>query len=375
MSESKTPRGAEYIAQGCCTYSKRKDQYVEGVYPVYYEDMNAVDFVCGLGSNLIGWHNNYALPSKLEPELAYRLHELFPFMEKMKFLKTGSAACEAAVRIARARKPGQVIGFGYHGCSNIFIAEEKPGSGTAPEGYSKVDGIKSIIEILRNHTCPMVSAVILEPVMLDMNVKDELIDLRKACTENDVCLIFDEIITGFRVPKYCIANYFGVIPDIICLGKALGNGHPIAIVGGKAEYMETPGYFISNTHNGETDALRQSLFTLDMLKEPQYSLDKFWESGEIFQRRLNQIIEPLGIELYGIPTRATWRGDEKNKALFWQEMLDEGFFFGKAWFLNFSHAAITLLNTLNHADIVTKRIMSGAVELRGQPPRELFKRY
>lgn len=92
-----------YIAQNCLTYSKRADQWLK-CHPEYYEDFKGTDFCCALGANIKGFHNSHSLPTYLENELAARLHKIMPFAEKFKFLKTGSDACSAAVRIARAYK-------------------------------------------------------------------------------------------------------------------------------------------------------------------------------------------------------------------------------------------------------------------------------
>lgn len=366
----KNSRGASLIAQGCTTYSKRKDQFVEGVYPEYYQDMKGVDTVCGLGSNLIGWRNNYALPSRMEPKLAYRLNKIFPFMERMKFVKTGSAACEAAVRIARAKKQGLVLGMGYHGCHNIFISAESPGSGTRPEGYVKYDTLQDIIGHLV--AGGPISAVIVEPVMLDVEVKSALKALRLWCTKRDVCLIFDEIITGFRVPKYSFSNWWGITPDIICVGKALGNGYPIAVVGGSKKYMDAQGYFISNTHNGEESGLCAALETLDYLTPKK--LDEFWKRGEWFCKEINKVLKPINVQLVGYATRGTWKGDEVNRAIFWQEMLRRGVFLGKAWFLNFNHTKEVLDKILWDAIAVVANFGRGKLRLEGKLPQEAFKR-
>lgn len=374
-------RAKAVFAQGCLTYSKRADQYIEGVYPTHTEGWNGdqlctflaagveyTDFVCGLGSNLIDIRNNFSIPSTLEVAVAERVKALFPCIDKLKIVKTGSAACSAAIRIARAytRKPS-VFGTGYHGSDNVFIAAEKPGSGCVDESYTKLDNLQDLIKSLRLFAP---AAVIVEPVQLDLNVRSQLEEIRSLCTEKGVVLIFDEVITGFRFPKYCTANYFDIQPDLICLGKGLGNGHPIAIVGGKDAIMETPGYFISNTHNGEVCALEAAYNTLNFLTEAK--LRDLWERGDYLNTQFNKLCPE--VQMVGYPTRAEIQGDELTKALFMQEMCKRGYFFGRARFLTFAHTYHVIGETLQACREVFQAIAAGAVTLEGQLPRPVFRR-
>jgi glutamate-1-semialdehyde aminotransferase len=312
-------RAEKVIAQGCLTYSKRSDQYVKGVFPTHVNMdgwcANAevstsdgeyyYDFVNGLGSNLIGYQNNFTLPDVKEVLLAERLVKLFPCIDKLRILKTGSEACQAAVRIARAYSDRHCgIGLGYHGWHNSFIAAETPGEGCVTEGYSKRDSYKDILDEIVFRPDKF-SYVIIEPVMLDLKVKGELQEIRRLCTKHNIVLIFDEVITGFRTPKYCMANYLGIQPDLMVLGKALGNGFPIAVVGGRKKFMDTPDWFVSSTHAGEVSGIQAALETLDYLKP--YKLERLWARGRWFQEEFNQLTPRL--QLIGLPTRATWEGD------------------------------------------------------------------
>lgn len=373
------------IAQGFTTASKHPSQWVKNQ-PKFYEDLEdkSRDFVCGLGCNLVGWNNCYSLPTHYEEELAGRICELFPFVDKVKILKTGTDACNAAVRIARAyareqplreqpsaRQPSALIksfydgvGAGYHGWGNSFISVEHPGNGTVQEDYFKCLNLNELINTLINSWG--IDYCIIEPVELDLDVLPQLKEIRRLCSEKGIVLIFDEIITGFRVPEYSISNYFGVTPDLICLGKALGNGYPISILGGKAEIMETPNYFISGTFFGEMTAINEALKTLDFLTLEK--LDELWHRGACFQRKLN-IIHP-DVQLVGYPTRAVWEG--KYKYVFWQEMAKKGWLLGKAWFLNFDHTPELLNTFIEDARKILKNI--DKVKLNGPEPTPIFKR-
>jgi glutamate-1-semialdehyde aminotransferase len=258
-----------------------------------------------------------------------------------------------------------VVGTGYHGSDNWVIAAENPGSGTVSEGYEKYNSIMDM-PITKD-----TAAVIVEPVQLDLEGKlEQLLALREACTKTGTVLIFDEVITGFRFLDYSVSNHCGVHPDIICLGKALGNGYPIAIVGGREDIMETPGYFISNTHNGELSAIEASLKTLDFLTPEK--LQELWNLGAWFQREFNAINPKIQIK--GYATRGELQGDERFKAIFMQEMQKSGYLFGRAWFINFRHDVPILRNTLARAGAVCADIEKGEAILEGLMPRPIFKR-
>jgi glutamate-1-semialdehyde aminotransferase len=381
-------RSKAVIAQNCLTYSKRADQYIEGVYPTHaiggdgphltastedgssWRDKMYVDFVCGLGSNLIDVRNNFSLPSTQEVVLAERVKALFPCIDKLKIVKTGSAACSAAIRIARAYTGKMLVwGTGYHGTDNWAIAAEEPGTGTVFEFYQKFPDFDNLILNLK--TAPdNLGAVIIEPVQLDLNVRPQLEEIRAICTEKGIVLIFDEVITGFRFLDYSVANHFGIQPDLICLGKALGNGYPIALVGGRDNIMETPGYFISNTHNGELSAIVEALKTLDFLTKEK--AEDLWTRGKLFQDAFNSNTRHL--KIVGYPTRGELRGDDDFKALFMQEMVKRGYFFGRGWFITHAHTLNILNQTIGEAYEVIKEIEAGRVTLEGLPPRPIFKR-
>lgn len=377
-------RAKAVFAQGCNTYSKRSDQYIEGIYPTHYEQFSGVDYVCGLGSNLIDIRNNFSLPSTQEVVLAERIKALFPCIDKMKIVKTGSAACSAAVRITRAYtgKSG-VLGVGYHGSDNWAISAEKPGAGAFFEAYEKKESLDALLKSLRagyavdvpyadgsTSWTEEVGAVIVEPIQLDIGVYPQLAQLRELCTEKGIILIFDEVITGFRFPKYSVSNYFGIQPDLICLGKALGNGYPIAIVGGREDIMETPGYFISNTHNGEISAINAALSTLDFLTEEK--IQDLWDRGEYLNTEFNKL-NPK-IQMVGYSTRSELQGGEIFKGLFMQEMCKRGYFFGRARFLTFAHTREIIQKTLDVCRDVIADIEAGNIKLKGQLPRPVFRR-
>ena len=385
-------RADKVIAQGANTYSKRDTSYIRGVYQSHClsgdgahltlaDGNRVIDHTCGLGSNILSCRNNYGLPTTSEVLLAERLAVLFPFVDKFRFLKTGTAACECAIRIARAYyeanndgKDGRGLGVGYHGSGNVTIAAEEPGAGCVDELYEKVADFDALIERLNGITKGEIAYVIIEPVQLEVSkaIGQQLFDIRQLCTEKDICLIFDEIICGFRVPLYSISNYFKIAPDIICFGKALGNGFPIAVVGARATYADTPDWFISNTHNGERVSICAALETLDYLTDDR--LRQLWQRGEAFQKAFNAIA-PDRIRLKGYATRAVWEGEKTYIAIFCQEAYRRGILLHPgAWWITFAHTDDLLKMELDIFKEIIEKIESRNIQLGGLEPSPVFKR-
>lgn len=384
MAKTWQERAEAVLANGCLTFSKHPSQFIEGVSPTHCDgfshdtgfmagDRFYSDFCCGLGSNLITFKNNFTIPTHLEVILAERIKALFPAIDKLKILKTGTAATDCAIRFARAYTGRSLVwGTGYHGCSDTWVSAEEPGAGTFWQFYQKfpdLDNLINNLEIL-DKDAGILAAVIVEPVQLDWDVQDKIRRLRELCTEAGAVLIFDEVITGFRVPNYSVANWWDIQPDLICLGKALGDGHPIAVMGGKQEIMDTEGVFISNTHNGELSGIRAALETLDFLTDAK--LIDLWTRGRKFQKEFNAITPR--IQIVGYPVRGELRGEDLPRALFMQEAAKRGYFLGRAVFMHFGFTEAFLENFLKVSREISEDIEAGRVTLEGKLPRAAFVR-
>lgn len=384
-------RAHEAIAQGALTNSKRTECLVKGVYPThishglgcYLRDTNGkhyVDFICGLGTNIIGYGDpqvaaaistaaqfgvSPSLPSALEVEVAEKIKELLPFVDRVKFLKSGSEACTAAIRIARAAtKRKTVLTEGYHGWHDEFVSLAPPALGVAGKHeIAKLDSLDAI-----NDT---VAAVIVEPIMTDTS-RDRikwLQELRERCTESGTVLIFDEVITGFRFPRYSVSNFYGISPDLICLGKAIANGMPLAVVAGKAALMDCGEYFVSSTYAGEMLSLAAAKKTMTLL-QTKYDISLLWDKGSAFIKKINELL-PGKLWIEGYPTRGVFRGDDVTKALFWQEACRAGILFGPSFFFNFAHVDV-MDTVLNSCSDIAMRIKTGSVKLVGEMPSSPF---
>jgi glutamate-1-semialdehyde 2,1-aminomutase len=385
-------RAQDSIAQTALTNSKRPETFVKGVFPTHIErgqgaylwdhsGKKYLDFVCGLGANILGYGNDvvnqaissqlrhgasHSLPTHHEVEFAEGLKALFPFCDAFKFLKTGTEACMAAVKIARAKTGRKwIVSEGYHGWSDDFVSMTEPALGVEPKYDNRpILKLSDANPINWDET----AAVIIEPVITDWSPERQkwLRNLREQCTKHGVMLIFDEIITGFRFPRFSVSSYFNVIPDIIVLGKAIANGMPLAAVGGKYDVMNGTDYFVSSTYAGETLSLVAGKATITALQN-KYDLDWLWKQGQAFLDVFNSLW-PEKITIQGYPTRGAFKGDELVKALFWQEACLAGILFGPSFFFNFALAS-EWKDAMVAIKAIIEKIKRGGVQLLGEMPK------
>jgi glutamate-1-semialdehyde 2,1-aminomutase len=198
----------------------------------------------------------YCAPTDIEIELSELIVRNYPSMEKVRLVNTGSEATMTAIRLARGfTKKKKIIKFEgcYHGAHDSVLV--KAGSGAAHNGISISEGgldevSKNTLVVQYNNSQDLdsvlekqkdVAGVIIEPVLANMGLvlpeKRFLAEVRKITKDHDVPLIFDEVVTGFRMSPGGAQKYFSIKPDLTTLGKALGNGFVIAAVGGKNEIM------------------------------------------------------------------------------------------------------------------------------------------
>lgn len=230
-----------------------------------------LDFCNGYGALLLGHKRKevisnvqsqlkrgtlYCTPTELEVELSELISKNYPSMQKVRLVNTGSEATMTAIRLARGfTKKKKIIKFEgcYHGAHDYVLV--KAGSGAAHMGVSVSEGgldevSKNTLVVQYNNSQELasllesekdVAAVIIEPVLANMGLvlpeKNFLNEVRKITSEHGVVLIFDEVVTGFRMSIGGAQKYYSIKPDITTLGKALGNGFVIAAVGGRNDIM------------------------------------------------------------------------------------------------------------------------------------------
>jgi glutamate-1-semialdehyde 2,1-aminomutase len=383
-------RAERSIAHGALTNSKRPSAFVRGVYPTHVRhghgailrdvDGNRyIDTICGLGTNLFGYGNPrveravtqaiqsggsvFSLSSETEVEIAEMMKETFPFLERVRFLKSGSEGCTAAVRIARAFTGRDwIISEGYHGWHDEFVSLTPPAKGvtgrfdteTMPDGDLGED----------------LAAVIVEPVITDISNdrRQRLQRLREQCDKKGTLLIFDETITAYRFPGFCVARHWNILPDLWIGGKAIAAGLPLSVVGGRADVMEAD-YFVSSTWAGDRLALAAARVACDLV-HGTFKPDDLWLYGQEFLARFNDVTP--SVQADGYPTRGIWKfSTEMMKALWFQEMCKAGVLVGPSWFYNkFIHNELDNLISIHQG--VIRKIQEGKCRVEGDPPRSPF---
>ena len=235
----------------------------------------------------------YCVPTEYEIKLAEMICEVVPCGEMARLVNTGSEATMHAIRLARAftQRKG-VIKFegGYHGAHDYVLVKAGSGMASMPasEGmleeasaYTKVvpynmpAELERAIEKNRDTAC-----VIMEPVLANIGLvlpeKGFLNDVRKITEQNDIVLIFDEVITGFRLALGGASEFFGVMPDLATFAKALGNGLPIAAIAGKKEIMDRLApvghVYQASTFAGNPVSVAAGIATLKTLTEAKNTI-------------------------------------------------------------------------------------------------------
>jgi len=359
-------RTKQIIPDGVQTLSKMPSKYVEGVYPIYIDegygchvaadDTEYLDFTGSLGVNLLGHADetvnravmnqvqkgiNFPMPHELETELAEKLTDILP-MEMVRFLNSGSEATSAAVKIARAFTKNEVIlCCGYHGWHEWYNQTTPKNKGCAkskvyPFNYND---IASLEERFKKHK--KVAAVIMEPYVYKEPEGNFLLEVKRLCQKNKTLLIFDEVVTAFRTPKWCAANYFNIQPDLMCISKAMANGFPIAAVGGRKDVMKVleGDCFVSSSFGGDLVGITASLETIKVIEE-RGVIKHIWDRGASLKQAFNSIAQndKIDAECIGYPCRTFFRfPSPTHKTVFWQECLKKGVMFGHAQFTTMSH--------------------------------------
>lgn len=339
----------KYISQNCLTYSKRYDQFVMPIHPTHIID---IDFdkglilnngdsnfydIGGLGADIeLITGNNFSLPFYLEVENASKLLKILDLEGeyKVKFLKTGTAALDAAVRFARAKYGNMVWFSGYHGCGDTFISQEFPGSGCVGKEHSKK--FNTILElanaIITTEEKPCV--VVVEPEYYNGDISNSIQVISDICKNNGICLVVDEVITGFRTPEYCVCNYLWIKPEIICFGKAFGNGYPVSAVVGLSDIMDNKDVFISNTHNGCYSTMEQLRKTLN--DHEIFNINEFYLKCKRVLKDVRRIVARSiyadKIKIDGYPTRWVIKSDDIHFARLQKSMLTHNIVIGRSIF-------------------------------------------
>jgi len=378
-SEELWERAQRIIPAGTQTFSKGPTQYVGGIAPKYLQraegarvwdvDGNEyLDCAFGLGAILLGHCYpattraveaqlreaiSLTLMHPLEVEVSEALIEAIPSAEMVRFAKNGSDATAGAVRCARAYTGREHIAHcGYHGWQDWYIGCTTRNRGV-PKGdialqhgflYNDLDSLARIFAAYPDQ----VAAVIMEPVQLTEPQGSFLTEVVEVAHSHGALVIFDEIVTGFRLALGGAQEHYGVAPDLTCVGKGLGNGLPISAVVGRAEMMqEFAEIFFSFTFGGECLSLAAAKATLHELRTKPVH-EHLWRLGRRLRDGCIKLVEESGLEdvaeVSGLPPRVMVAFKDAGgadslavKSLFQQEAIKRGVLYSGQHFMCYIH--------------------------------------
>jgi len=338
---------------------------------------------------------SFGAPTEQEVEMADLLCKLLPSMDMVRLVSSGTEATMSAIRLARGYTGRDVlIKFEgcYHGHSDSLLV--KAGSGLLTFGNPNSAGVPAD---LAQHTLVLdynddsqveqafasygerIAAVIVEPVAGNMNLvsprPEFLQSLRTQCTKYGSVLIFDEVMTGFRVGPGCAQGLYSITPDLTTLGKVIGGGMPLAAFGGKREIMEKIAplgpVYQAGTLSGNPVAVAAGLATLKLIQKPGFFLE-LERKTEALCEGLNAAAVNNGVAfsaqsvggMFGLYFRAHWPRNfaeimQCNKEAFnrfFHAMLDAGHYFApsayEAGFVSAAHSDTDIAETIGAAETI-----------------------
>ena len=402
------------------TLSKGPTQWLQGVAPAYVEraqgahvwdvDGNRyIDFPMALGPVILGHAHpavttaverqlrdgiTFTLPHPIEIEVAERIVERVPGAERVRFGKTGSDVNSAAIRLARASTGREhVLVCGYHGWHDWYIVSTSRGIGVpAAEreliGEFAFNDLASLDEALERRA-GKVAAVILEPAGATEPEQGFLEGVVERTRAAGALLVFDEIITGFRLAPGGAQERYGVTPDLATYGKALGNGMPISAIAGRAEVMDLlEDVFFSGTHGGEALSLAAARAVLDVLDASAY--EALFAKGERLRAGVQQGIDAAGVgdwvTITGAAPRTVVSVREPEhdgegllaKSLIQQELVKRGVLFNGSNFICLAHSDEDLDQAIDAYAAAFARLAEGLPDgvgalLEAEPIKAAFR--
>ena len=380
----------------------------EGAYITDADGKQYIDYIGSWGPMILG-HNHpaikqavleavenglsYGAPTEIEVTMAQKVKSMVPSIDKIRMVSSGTEATMSAIRLARGyTNRNKILKFEgcYHGHADSLLV--KAGSGALTLGVPNSPGIP---EDVAQHTLTVsfndleqvkevfakygddIACIIVEPVAGNMNciipVEGFLQGLRDVCDQYGSVLIFDEVMTGFRVAAGGVQEYFGIKPDLTTLGKVIGGGMPVGAFGGKAEIMDyiapVGPVYQAGTLSGNPVAMAAGLAALNELSKPGI-YETLTESAKMLAEGIKKAAEEHNVDVYtnhiggmfGIFftketsvssfAQATACDTEKFKRFF-HLMLDNGVYLApsafEAGFVSTAHDEIVIQKTIEAA--------------------------
>jgi glutamate-1-semialdehyde aminotransferase len=412
--------GLELIPWASQTASKRPTEYAFGAFPIYIErgqgarvwdaDGNEfIDYILGLGPITLGYCYEaidnaaraqmekgaiFGLPHPVEIEAARAVVETVPSADMARFFKTGAEATSAAVRTARVFTGREIVlHSGYHGWLDSVASSVQPGIPDAMREvlhsfeWNNLDALEAELEKYRGK----VAAVMISPVSYyEVSDGSYLRGVRELCDKHEVVLIYDEIVTGYRMALGGAQEYFGVLPDLSCFAKGIANGYPVACLSGKREVMSAmQTAIISSTYGGEAISLAALVACVREYQEKNVT-DFLNAQGQKLMDGLNAAAQKIGVKArwLGYPCMSAYAFENEDAELnrhcitFWlQECAKRGVLFrrGGLNFITFSHDDEIINETIKVGaevlELLREAIEKNEVESRLETTKQVRGRY
>jgi glutamate-1-semialdehyde 2,1-aminomutase len=342
---------------------------------------------------------SFGAPTPLEVDLANEVRKAFPSMEMVRMVSSGTEAVMSAIRVARGYTGrNKILKFEgcYHGHGDSLLV--KAGSGAITFGVPDSLGVPEDVakhtltapyndlekvKVLVNQYPDQIACIIVEPIAGNMGAvppaRGFLEGLRRICDEKGILLLFDEVITGFRVAYGGAQELYGIKADLTCLGKIIGGGLPVGAYGGKENIMDRVapmgGIYQAGTLSGNPMAMTAGLATLEILKTKKVYKDLGKKTVYLVEK-INESAEERGIPITvnhatGLLTLFFTEGsvsdyatakmsNTKRFAQFFIEMMEQGIYLPpsqfEAWFISLAHTQKDLDRTIEACDKAFKKI-------------------
>ena len=385
----------------------------KGAY-LYTEDGNRlIDYINSWGPMILGHAyepvvnaviekaklgTSFGMPTELETKIAELAVSMVPNIDKIRFVSSGTEACMSAIRLARGfSKKEKIIKFAgcYHGHSDSFLIQAGSGAitfgspnspgvtaGTAKDtllaNYNDLDSVSKLINANPNE----IAAIIVEPVAGNMGCilpqNGFLEGLRILCSDNNILLIFDEVMTGFRLAKGGVQELYNVNADIVCFGKVIGGGLPVGAFAARAEIMNCLAplgpIYQAGTLSGNPLAMAAGLAMLEALNNDENVFQRLAEKTEYLENGIAKVLNKNNIaftinrvgsmisvhfnENPVIDFETAKKGDNETFKKFFHGLLQEGVYIApsayESWFITDALTYEDLDFTINAVDKVSK---------------------
>ena len=343
---------------------------------------------------------SFGMPTELETKIAELAVSMVPNIDKIRFVNSGTEACMSAIRLARGyTKRDKIIKFAgcYHGHSDSFLIQAGSGAstfgtpnspgvtqGTAKDtllaNYNDIENVKALFEANKNE----IAAIIVEPVAGNMGCippsKGFLEGLRQVCSDNDALLIFDEVMTGFRLAKGGVQELYNIKADIVCFGKVIGGGLPVGAFAARNEimnYLAPLGpVYQAGTLSGNPLAMAAGLTMLQSLNNDSQIFQRLEDKTAYLEKGIREVLTKNKIEftinrvgsmisvhfdanpVFDFATAKN--GDNETFKKFFHGLLNEGIYIApsayETWFITDALTYEDLDFTINAIDNVAKKL-------------------